>query len=204
MAHFVRTLLAAGAVALTLAGPALATPDEDARAGFDAEQKGDFPNALRNYTNAAKGGVAYAMYNLGLMYKDGKGVQKNLPEALKWFTQAAEKGSRNGQNASAMAYERGEGTPKDLANAVKYYRMAADQGLLSAQNTLGILYSTGDNKFKPDPVQAHFWFSIAAKEDAAAGTRRDRIAARLTPAQLEQSNKLVAAWKPTGEGAPKK
>lgn len=44
------------------------------------------------YTKAAEQGLAEAQKNLGLLYQNGQGVEKNLPEAIKWVKKAADQG----------------------------------------------------------------------------------------------------------------
>ena len=38
-------------------------------------------------------GIAYAQYNLGIMYDFGRGVPKNDAEAVKWWLKAADQSS---------------------------------------------------------------------------------------------------------------
>ncbi|MFC1836945.1 hypothetical protein ACFL2Q_19845, partial [Thermodesulfobacteriota bacterium] len=65
---------------------------------------------------AAKGD-AIALYELGLNYHDGKGVQRDYSEALKWFRLAAEKGNAGAMNMVGVMYHDGLGVPKDYAEA---------------------------------------------------------------------------------------
>jgi len=61
--------------------------DEDC----DEEQEGD------EYENPIEGSP-YAQNLLGIMYRDGKGVEQNYVEALKWFGWSAELGHKKGWN----------------------------------------------------------------------------------------------------------
>jgi TPR repeat protein len=54
---------------------------------------------LRWYTLAAEQGYAHAQFNLGWMYDEGVGVEKNKAEAVRWYTQAAERGDADAQAA---------------------------------------------------------------------------------------------------------
>jgi len=55
-----------------------------------------------------------------------------------------------------------------------------------------------------DFVQAHMWFALSAagfpaseaKNRGIATRNRDEIAARMTPAQLAEAQKLARAWRP--------
>lgn len=42
--------------------------------------------------NKAEQGNAEAQYSLGVCYRCGDGVEKNLEEAIKWYKKAAEQG----------------------------------------------------------------------------------------------------------------
>jgi TPR repeat protein len=56
-----------------------------------------------------------------------------------------------------------------------------------------------------DYVQAHLWLNLAAAHSATAESEvreiavkyRDRIAAKMTPAQIAEAQKLAREWKPT-------
>lgn len=51
--------------------------------------KKDHAKAARLYRGAVAGGYAWAMILLGLCYRDGEGVARNLHRARYWFTKAA-------------------------------------------------------------------------------------------------------------------
>ena len=133
-ALFARSLLAGVVLAWGLAGPAAAGPNEDADAAFAADQKGDYATAMKLYQVAAQGGVAYAMYNIGVMYFDGKGVDRSYVQAMKWYRQAADKAYPHAQHAVGTLYENAQGVKKDLAEAVKWYTLAGHQNFLASQS----------------------------------------------------------------------
>ena len=101
-------------------------------------------------------------------------------------------------------YDHGQGVPLDYALAVSWYRKAAEQGDGSAQNNLGVMYENGQG-VPQDYVQAHMWFNLAG---ALAGEReksvknRDRVAAKMTPAQIAEAQRLASEWKPKPAGHP--
>ncbi len=196
MTFFAHSFLACFLLAAALASPAIAGPTEDTEAAYAADQKGDFAIAMKLYQSAVRGGVVYAMHNIGVMYFEGKGVDVSYVKALEWYHQAADKGYPDSQNAIGGIYERGESVKRSTEEAVKWYRLAADQGFLASQNSLGVIYASGDGGVAADLVQAHLWFSLAAKEDASAASRRDRMAARMTPQQIAEAEKLARNWKP--------
>lgn len=196
MIQTIRSFFVGFAVVLALAGPALADPEKDAEAGFAADQKGDFATAMKLYQSGAAGGVPYAMYNLGIMYFDGKGVDRSYVLAMKWYRQAADIGYAQAQHAVGTMYEQGQGVKKDMTEAAKWYRLAAEQGYMMSQNSLGVIYTTGDVGVPMNLVQAHLWFNLASKENASAVSRRDRLKAKMTPEQIAEAEKLAKEWKP--------
>ena len=72
--------------------------------------------------------------NLGISYKYGDAVEKNLNKAIEYFKLAADQGYDVAQNNLGVAYEYGSGVKKDLKQAVKYYQLSADQEFDEAQN----------------------------------------------------------------------
>ena len=109
----------------------------------------------------------------------------------------AERGVAAAQYKLGEMYMKGEALPEDGAEAMKWWRKAADQGYGDAQHNLAVSYYTGE--YVPqDYVQAYFWWSLAGDADALRD--RDNMAAKMTPAQIEEAKALVAAWKPkTGQ-----
>ena len=109
----------------------------------------------------AEKGDATAQFNLGLMYMNDLGVEKDYAEAVKWYRKSAEQGNANAQNILGIMYEKGNGVEKDYVEALKWYNKAADQGLAAAQNILGIMYEKG-NGVEKDYVEALKWYNKAA------------------------------------------
>jgi uncharacterized protein len=93
--------------------------------------------------------------------------------------------------------------PQDDAEAVKWYRKAADQGDAFAQLNLANMYDNGQG-VPQDDVQALKWFNLAAARLPTSETdrhkqaveNRDRLASKMTPAQIADAQKLAQEWKP--------
>jgi len=160
----------------------------------------DYREAAKWYRKAADQGHAEAQFNLGAMYRDGLGVAKDYGEAVKWYHKAADQGYARAQAILGDMYTEGWGVKQDDAEAAKWYRKAADQGDAHAQNNLGVMYENGRGVAQ-DYVQAHKWFNLAAarypaSQSARAVKNRDRVAAQMTPAQIEEAQRLAREWKP--------
>ena len=88
-------------------------------------------------------------------------------------------------------YVEGLGVLQDFKQAVKWYTLAAEQGDASAQVNLGNMYAEGQG-VPQDDNRAHMWWNIAgASGHGTARNSRDRVANRMTFAQLETAQQLA-------------
>jgi hypothetical protein len=85
------------------------------------------PNTLEWYIKEAGIGNIQAQNNLGVMYRRGKGVDKDPKEAFKWFEKAAARGSTKGMMNLASMYKKGEGVKQSLELAYSWFNLAADR-----------------------------------------------------------------------------
>ena len=104
-----------------------------------------------------------AQTNLGTVYSEGQGVEKNLTEALRWTRLAASQDDDLALCNLGMYYENGEGVPQDYTEAAKWYRLAAAKGMPYAQFRLGLLYYDGTG-VDEDEAEAVKWFWLAADQ----------------------------------------
>ncbi|MEM1111419.1 MAG: SPOR domain-containing protein [Pseudomonadota bacterium] len=65
----------------------------DLEAGYDLFEAGDVDAAVREWQAAAAVGNATAQLNLGQLYRQGRGVERDLQEAIRWYSMAANNGS---------------------------------------------------------------------------------------------------------------
>lgn len=82
-----RRSLAAIALTLSFAGPAMAGDFEE---GLEAYDKGSYVNATMSWIPAAVHGNALAQFNLGVMCLEGKGTNPNPIHGLAWISLAAD------------------------------------------------------------------------------------------------------------------
>jgi uncharacterized protein len=144
---------------------------------------------------AAENGVPEAQFWLGVAFDQRLwfGVTDEQ-EALKWFKQAAEGGDPDAQNELAFRYMFGDGVEQNHTLAADWYRKAAEHvpnlgGAGQGRYNLGLLYMDGDGVPR-DLVQAYMWFSLAGIDQEIA-----QAAEKMTPAQIDQAQRLTAAWK---------
>lgn len=106
----------------------------------------------------------------------------------------AERGNPIAQFVLGSMYENGEGVAQDYIFAVKWYDKAAEQGDADAQYNLGKMYDEGRGA-PQNYVMAHMWFNIAGEQGyQAALTRRDYIAEKMTPLQIQEALELAKIW----------
>ena len=150
---------------------------------------------------AAERGVPRAQNNLGASYSAGLGVPQDYTEALKWYRKAADQGDSNAQHNLGVAYVEGKGVPQSYAEAARWYRIAANQGNFVAQFSLGLLYYEGKG-VPQDYVQAYMWVNLGTAPVTPGEQRemrakvRDEIAAKMTPEQIAEAQRLAREWKP--------
>ena len=158
-----KTLFASGVLAVALIGAAIAGPFEDGQVAF---RRDDYAEALRLWGPSVD---ARAQFSVGQMYYMGQGVLRDNAQADAW------------------------------------YRKAADQGFAYAQFDLGAAYEDGRLGVSQDYSLAHMWFNLASSPatNADADLRqmavisRDRVAAKMTPAQTAEAQRMARKWEPT-------
>jgi TPR repeat protein len=109
----------------------------------------------------------------------------------------ANAGDAQAQSTLGMSYL-DRGVPQDDAQAASWFRKAAEQGLADAQNILGAMSERGWG-VPQDFVEAHKWLNLAASRASAAYQRtyaetRDRVAKKMTRAQIADAKKLAREW----------
>jgi len=97
------------------------------------------PRDIEALRLAAEQGDAEAQADLGVMYRDGKGIPQDAVEATRWFRLAADQGNRGAQVNLGVMYLRGEGTSQDVVQAAMWHYLAAERGFPPAEaNVPGI------------------------------------------------------------------
>jgi len=111
----------------------------------------------------------------------------------------AEQGDAQAQYALGTMYRDGRGVARDYAEALRWWRKAAELGVVDAQFALGNMYAGGGGIAR-DNILAYMWYDIATMQTgdhwliAIAGSNRDALATRMTPADISKAQRLVAEW----------
>ena len=117
--------------------------------------------------------------------------------ALRLCRPLAEQGDIDAQTAVGNLYYEGWGVEQNYTSAANWFRKAAEQGDATGQFSLGWAYEQGDGVLQ-DYVLAHMWYNLAAAQGAGvAAKNRDRVAAKMTPDQIAEAQRLAREWKPT-------
>ncbi|RWD05380.1 MAG: peptidoglycan-binding protein [Mesorhizobium sp.] len=116
------------------------------------------PQALRD---AAAGGDAKALFEVGSRYAESRGVKEDMKAAAKWYEKAAELGLAPAEYRIGNFYEKGIGVARDIKKAKTYYQLAAEQGNASAMHNLAVLFAMAADGVTDNESAAH-WFQAAA------------------------------------------
>lgn len=106
-------------------GTAFAVDLFSAQAAYD---KGDYEEALKQFSTMAEGGNALAMSSAGVMYDMGQGTKKDYDKATEWYKKSADAGNQFGQFNLGTMYYMGTGVQKDMIQACKWFVLATRQG----------------------------------------------------------------------------
>jgi TPR repeat protein len=95
--------------------------------------------ALELYRLSAEAGFAGAQLELGVMYENGEGVERDYAEAAKLYKLSATQGSDYAAYYLARLLADGKGVTKDENNAIAWYKEAARLGNKEAEEQLSWL-----------------------------------------------------------------
>jgi len=96
----------------------------------------DDSEAVRWYRLAAEQGYAFAQFNLGVRYDNGKGVEPDDSEAVRWYRFSAEQGYAKAQYTLGERYKTGRGVEQNHSLAAHWFLKASDQGHSFAKKEL--------------------------------------------------------------------
>lgn len=174
----------------------------------------DLAEALFWYRRAAEQSHLYALADLADMYGKGEGVPKDTSEALRWYRKATDvvlwcfdnRVDRWDPDAEQeILGQAGEyGDVEAQRHYVELIRGLAEWGYPSEQFRLGNHYYRAE-WVPQDYIQAHKWFSLAAAcgdwawasgSEQEYASARDAVAAKMTPREIDESQRLASQWKP--------
>ena len=152
--------IAASLLALLLTLPlySSAGPLDDGLAAFNT---GNFSQAFTLWKPLAEAGDAKARYNLGLMFQQGLGVEKDPQQARLLFAAAAKQGDADAQYQLGLIYYQGEGVFRSNKEALHWWSQAAAQHHPRAQYNLGAFYAYGIGVQTDEAKALQLWQAAA-------------------------------------------
>lgn len=136
----IRTIMLILLVQFFLQSAAGASPLED---GITAFQAGNYQQAFELWKPLAEAGDAKAQYNIGLMFLNGLGLERNAIYARELFLAAARQGLDDAQYNLGLIFFEGISVFRSSREAYQWWSLAAEQNHAAAQFNLGYLYIFG-------------------------------------------------------------
>lgn len=153
--------------------------------------------ALVWLTRAAEQQQADAQYEVGMIYKDGSSVPRNLERAKLWLGKAAAQGNVKAKVALQDIIREASGTSANVEKAFKasetlpVYR-AAMNGDVNSQFELGLMYIHGEAVLK-DFTRGVEWLQRAAEQDHA-GAQLQLADMYLLGVEIQQDTAAAFQW----------
>ncbi len=174
-------------VALTV----MAGPLEDGYRAFEAK---DYKTAYRYWQPLAEQNNPDALFNLGLMAKNGWGMKKDYKQAMKWFKKAAYYGSADAAYNLGVMYISGETGFPSSKDAIYWWKQAAEQGHHESQYNYGVMLAYGKGIEKDVPAALKWWKLAAQQGDVNAINALVRVYEQGLLGQKKDPQK-AAYWK---------
>lgn len=125
--------------------------------------KNDCVEAAKWLQMAADLGNAEAMFNLGVFYTEGTGVEQDMPKAVEFFRRAAKRQHADARYAYADCLSQGIGVEKNDQEAFRWFQAAAEQKHTDAIYRLAQCYENGTGT-QQDYKQARELYDAACKQ----------------------------------------
>ncbi|GAA7296788.1 sel1 repeat family protein [Helicobacter pylori] len=103
-------------------------PEELFDLGVKSIEAKDYIQAKKYFEKACDLNNGRGCNNLGVLYRDGQGVEKNLTKAAQFCSKACNLNNSWGCGYLGFLYEYGQGVEKDLTKAAYFYSKACKLG----------------------------------------------------------------------------
>jgi TPR repeat protein len=126
--------------------------------------------AVRVTREKADGGDAYAMYELGQWFEEGKkGLPKDFHLAYLWNERSAKAGDTDGLAKQGVCLFRGIGVAKKETEGAILLGMAADRGCPLAAFILGMAYYKGKpaSSIGKNLDRAQYWLNVTLQRGSS-------------------------------------
>jgi hypothetical protein len=168
--------------------------------GVKAYTEGQFRRAFDAWSLGAYEGNAEAQYNLGVLYLEGHGVERNIEQAREWFMRAAEKSHVEAQyNLGHMSLS-GMGVEKNVRAALLWWKLAAEGGYSQAQFNYGRALYLGIEDYD-DKVRGLELIGLAAEQkDRRAIEFLSKNADEIALLKATKAKQVATAVEPAATG----
>lgn len=139
---------------------ATAGPLEDGRQAYQAQR---YQDAMQHWQSLAEENHPDALFNIGLLYMQGRGVEHDDRAAMDWFKRAAQHGSVDAAYNLGVLYADGRGVYPSNKDALYWWQQAAEVGHAESQYNLGVMYAYGRGTGY-QPQEAIAWWTKAAQQ----------------------------------------
>ena len=182
---------AVAAACVVWAGLAGGVARADVQAGVDAYNAGDYKRAIDEWMPAAARNDADALFNLGQVYRLGKGVKPDLAVAEDYYKRAAALGHIVAEGNLGALYLDTEGALFDPKKGIEWLQKASYRGNMLSRYMLGVIYFNG--QYVPtDYVEAYAWISLAAGQGLPDAVKAEQTIVSQMSLQEISSGKLRA------------
>ena len=148
--------------------------------GDEFHNETKFAEAVYWYRKGDDRGDAGCMHMIGLCYRYGNGVEKDMRKAFEWLEKASELGHVGATHDLAVYYENGTGVDKDEAKAIELHVNAAGLGNSISAQRLGHCYEDGECGVAVDKKEALKWCRVTVELGYTyAQCKVDRLEAEL-------------------------
>ncbi len=155
---------------------------------IESQAAPNFAAAVTFFRRAADAGSADAAYSLGILYKQGRGVERDDKQAVSWFKRAADESNVPALVEYGIMAFNGAGMTADESAAVRAFLKAAQKNNPVAQNRAARLLVAGRG-IASDPVEGLKWHVLAR----SAGVTDQWLDAQLATLNNNQRNALEEA-----------
>jgi len=135
--------------------------------GYAAYERGDFYGARTIWEQLGEMGDARALFNLGTLYSEGRGTDRDPLTAELYWSLAADAGHVRAMHNLALSFiARASGLTEEQAAleyeaAVTWLQEAADDGFANSQYSLGKMYQYGLAVDRNDELAAQLFVAAA-------------------------------------------
>ena len=106
-----------------------------------------------------------AQFNMGWMYENGTGVEKDASKALDWYKKASFSGNIEAPSFLAILYDAGDGVKEDKVAAYAWWLVGAKRGDEAPLNNLDFL----ETKLTAQQIKTAKDLAAQLEKEMAAG-----------------------------------